>query len=352
MSGINSIAGPGSQQLHLEQAGSALPAAPAVSNPSMGSSTPPDLQSMPFQRMSLSTLGLSNPVNSEDFAALLSDIEMKLDKAMKDSRNARVISLAQGIRSALAGLISRSNAMAAMGQEMFDCQTRIDDNSTRLTSFQQDQLQANVESSTLRPRIDAARAKYDQLNGLVQGMDPKSPPYLQAVQARDAAQAVLSDLQERQSNADARAGRSGQSLVMAEAQVAADRGALVALASQYSGLQLSFMAAFGELTHMFAGRSEGAHSDNLVDHASELCVDDLNDLVKAFEKRQAALDQKNVEVRQERLRDEEQDRAEGAVALVVSAIAEVLTALADIAPASLEGDETSAEVSNSMTFRG
>jgi hypothetical protein len=88
-----------------------------------------------------------------------------------------------------------------------------------------------------------------------------------------------------------------------------------------------------------------------VDHASELRVDDLNDLVKAFGKRQAALDEKNVEVRQDRLRDEERDRAEGAVALVVSAIAEVLTALADIAPASLEGDETAVEVSNSMMFR-
>ena len=41
---------------------------------------PPAYEALPFQRLSLATMGLSNPGNAEDFAALLADVEDKLDK--------------------------------------------------------------------------------------------------------------------------------------------------------------------------------------------------------------------------------------------------------------------------------
>ena len=245
---------------------------------------------MPFQHLSLTTMGLSNPINADDFAALLMDVEMKLDKTMTEARNSRIISLAAGMRSALAGLISRSQSMAQVVEAMIGAQRRIDSDRSERTHLANDKHHEKENAGKIA-RLDSD--------------------------------------------------------IAAQSQVLAQHVA------QYSTLQIAFMMAFGELSHLMNSQVGVTKLERLQDTMGALRLENINDMVSNQGKRQLAQASDAAELNEAHMDHLVRERVQMAVAVVVSAVGEVLSALAEIAPmADHQDDETSLSAASHLPIQG
>ena len=245
---------------------------------------------MPFQHLSLTTMGLSNPINADDFAALLMDVEMKLDKTMTEARNTRIIGLAAGVRSALAGLISRSQSMAQVVEAMIGAQRRIDSDRSERTHLANDKHHEKENAGKIA-RLDSD--------------------------------------------------------IAAQSQVLAQHVA------QYSTLQIAFMMAFGELSHLMNSQVGVTKLERLQDTMGALRLENINDMVSNQGKRQLAQASDAAELNEAHMDHLVRERIQMAVAVVVSAVGEVLSALAEIAPmADHQDDETSLSAASHLPIQG
>ena len=314
---------------------------PTPQDPQQQSSTPllQPFEALPFQRLTTESMGLSNPVNSEDFAALLADIEDKLDKTMKNNKDEKVKSLAAGVGSVLAGLIGTANSMKVLGDALITAQANLDSDKQKLATVQSDLATQQAQSNSLASQISSSQGTVNSLNAKLAGMKPTDKDYAATVQSRDNAVNTLNSLVSQKNVVDAKIASDQQQISSLNADISKQQGILDTDGAAYAGLQISFMATFAQLaSNMTFGVSDSKSAELLTSTINGLRLEFIDDVAKQFTSMLEGHADASSLTRQVQFEDQVKDRVKQAAAVLVSGVVDILTALADLTPGLQVGD--------------
>ena len=294
---------------------------------------PPAYEALPFQRLSLATMGLSNPVNAEDFAALLADVEDKLDKTMKNLKDQRAISLAAGISSALGGLFGNANVMGNLMTEILGAQAKIDSDNAKLVPLKADLANQQNTSASLASQISTQQGTVNSLNAKLAGMKPTDKDYAATVQARDNAVNTLNSLVSQKNTVDAKIASDQKQIDTLNADIKTQTDIINTDTPAYQALQTAYLALFAQLASVATlGVSTQQHVDQLIGNVNKLRTDFVDQLVKDFSSNLAEKADASSLLRQTQFDDQVKDRVKQSLAVLISGVVDVLTALSEIAP--------------------
>ena len=310
---------------------------------------PPQYEALPFQRLSLATMGLSNPVNSEDFSALLADVEDKLDKTMKNLKDQRAIGLAAGISSALGGLIGNANAMKALTDEILAAQAKIDSDKAKLVPLQSDLATQQNISASLGNQINSQQNTVNGLNSKLAGMKPTDKDYAATVQARDSAVNTLNSLVSQKNGVDARIASDQKQINDLNTDISNQTNLINTDTPAYQALQGIYIAVFAQLASAsILGVSTEHAGDQTVSNINKLRLDFVDQLVKDFSSNLEEKADASSLMRKNQFEDIVKDRVKQAAAVLISGLVDVLSALSDITPG-LQVDPNLANLSASTS---
>ena len=350
MSGISPISGTPVQPLQLDPLVQPQ-SAPTTEQAQEQSTTqlPPQYEALPFQRLSLATMGLSNPVNSEDFTALLADVEDKLDKTMKNLKDQRAIGLAAGISSALGGLVGNANSMKSLTEAILTAQSKIDSDKAKLVPLQADLATQQANSASLGSQINSQQNTVNGLNSKLAGMKATDKDYAATVQARDNAVNTLNSLASQKNTVDAKIASDQSQINNLNADINTQTGIVNTDTASYQALLGVYIALFAQLASVSTLGVSTEHAvDQTVSNVNKLRLDFVDQLVKDFSSNLEEKADASSLMRKNQFEDVVKDRVKQAAAVLISGLVDVLSALSEISPG-LQVDPNLANLSASSS---
>lgn len=282
---------------------------------------------LPFARQTLENLGLAPIVDSENSAAALAQLALKLQSIIDLSK----LASSSATMNALLGSVNNLVGQLTNSQsELAAARTKISANETLIAQLTADQVAAANASAGFDQPIADAQAALAVASATVAGLTPGSDAYATAAAGLQTTQDALTALQSQKASYDTTASQAALTIaatqVDTQAQQAimtASQANVAALTTGLTTLALAFSAILNQ-----SGQDSAAGGSLTGTDASDY----ITGLAQQMAPRQAPVDTGNAALfnNDETRKAVDQDRLQGIMSLVMHGVANVMASMFDL----------------------